>query len=1045
MIKKIIFLLIVNFLLTSSSFAYKLLNSNSDVYESIFDKTLNYCYEQFEDNNYVSAFSLCSTFSNSNNSKVHEILGYLYLNGLGTSKDLDKAINYYKLAVIEGSGEAAYVLGRLYFEGKIVEKNNDLAEFYLEYSAKKNSINGKKLLVINHFSKNNFDNSLQAKKDFSQLEYYIANDSNKISDVESQYYFALFLFHGYGCNQNYEEAYKIFVKLAKDFNHLPSLFMQGFMLSKGWGTTKNYQKAKKVFLDIIQYPNNDELSKTYFYLGVLLLENIDNQNDEIQGLEYLKLSADFGFDKSLETIIDYYLEKVKKDPSCESELYSWMNKGIEQNFTQIGLLKVKYLLNKNSIEEHYQEIEILLKELQQKGVCESNSLLGDLYKTHDIQQAIHNYKQSINCGSNLSFGALSLLMFENSDYFDKDKFIEYNNKGLELKQLDAYYACGLFYSEKKYGEYYPDIALDCLKTASSNGYPLADYKLHKLYLNGKIVDQDINKSMFYLNKAAKANLEIALDKLFYIYFDGGYYKKDLIKAEDVALKSAQNNFKSGYLNLGLLNYKKNNYKEAINYFNFANRLGAFEAYIHLGKMTQYGLGVESNLFKACSLYEKGVEHNVKEADKYLALCLYELYNGEIEEVIPYLENVALKGDPEVITKLINIYSNEDSSLHNNHILYKWVFHGAKLGITDCLYRLGEMYLAGLEGVVNSDDELAIKYLLQATKQNSSTAAFRLAELYSSKNLSVEACQIYEKFRKNEDYDFEQNLALCYLNGIGKNKNIKLGEKILLENFARTSNESTAYLLGQVYSDEESPIYDITKAIDWYVEAIERGELEALNELAEIYGKDIKQKDLEKYFFYYYKSMETGNTDALLKVAEAYYDGKGVEQDFKKACDLSEEALNSSVYEASSLLAKCYLTGNGGRTKNIDKALAILHEGADSNDAKSSMMLGDIYSDGVFINSDFEFACKNYYRSVIKDENHDHISLYAAEKFMHGNVCYQDSVHAYIVFSILQRSNEHYKSRYQNEIVRLVKLLNDKEIKTAHKIISQNLDVETNLQ
>ena len=62
-------------------------------------------------------------------------------------------------------------------------------------------------------------------------------------------------------------------------------------------------------------------------------------------------------------------------------------------------------------------------------------------------------------------------------------------------------------------------------------------------------------------------------------------------------------------------------------------------------------------------------------------------------------------------------------------------------------------------------------------------------------------------------------------------------------------------------------------------------------------------------------------------------------------------------------------------------------------------------------------------------------------FVDGNICYKDSLHAYVIFNILQAQNVDTGIKYHNEIARLVKLLSDRELKFAHQIISDMSDYE----
>jgi excinuclease UvrABC ATPase subunit len=91
-----------------------------------------------------------------------------------------------------------------------------------------------------------------------------------------------------------------------------------------------------------------------------------------------------------------------------------------------------------------------------------------------------------------------------------------------------------------------------------------------------------------------------------------------------------------------------------------------------------------------------------------------------------------------------------------------------------------------------------------------------------------------------------NLAICYENGEGTEKNLK-------------------------------------KAFYWYQKAAENGDEEAMFNLALFYenGKET-EKNLEKAFYWYQKAAENGNEKAMFNLAIYYENGEGIEKNLEKA-------------------------------------------------------------------------------------------------------------------------------------------------------------------
>ena len=76
---------------------------------------------------YQEAFNGFLLPAESGDFRAQYYLGYIYLNGLGTTKDEKKAIEFFTIAANQGHGEAILNLGLAYYNGDGVEKDNEKA------------------------------------------------------------------------------------------------------------------------------------------------------------------------------------------------------------------------------------------------------------------------------------------------------------------------------------------------------------------------------------------------------------------------------------------------------------------------------------------------------------------------------------------------------------------------------------------------------------------------------------------------------------------------------------------------------------------------------------------------------------------------------------------------------------------------------------------------------------------------------------------------------------------------------------------------------
>ena len=77
-----------------------------------------------------------------------------------------------------------------------------------------------------------------------------------------------------------------------------------------------------------------------------------------------------------------------------------------------------------------------------------------------------------------------------------------------------------------------------LEQAASLDHPHAQYNLAVMYQKGDGVEQNMNKSFFWYEKAAHSNLVIAQYNLGMIYFEGAIVEKDEAKAKELWQKAA---------------------------------------------------------------------------------------------------------------------------------------------------------------------------------------------------------------------------------------------------------------------------------------------------------------------------------------------------------------------------------------------------------------------------------------------------------------------------------------------------------------------------
>ena len=196
--------------------------------------------------------------------------------------------------------------------------------------------------------------------------------------------------------------------------------------------------------------------------------------------------------------------------------------------------------------------------------------------------------------------------------------------------------------------------------AANRGHAQAQLDLAVMYANGLGVSRDVDKFLFWTEKAAKQGVADAALNIGYLYFSGGngnrikvdyakaleylkiaveagrfaacsylgtmYQKGWGVKMDNMeALKwfklGAENGDALSENNLGYMYLKgfgtPKDTAKAVEYLQKAYAHGNYGAAVSLGFMYENGDGVQQDLHKARQLYQGAREHGIKEAEKAL--------------------------------------------------------------------------------------------------------------------------------------------------------------------------------------------------------------------------------------------------------------------------------------------------------------------------------------------------------------------------------------------------------------------------------------------
>lgn len=340
-----------------------------------------------------------------------------------------------------------------------------------------------------------------------------------------------------------------------------------------------------------------EKAKALYEKGFDYEYGITKTVDRTLADKFLKEAADLGHADAL-----FFLGMNAVESGDLEQARAYINSAIE-----LGIMAGKYILAEISEQEYLGDAEELykagfkaLKEKVEQGDLHYSNVLGYAYRfgvgtEENIKQAIKVFTPSAEQGNAMSLGHLGEIYFEQGKVEDAKKFT--------------------------------------LKSAEKNN--------SKAQLNLSFIDDDTEKSLYWLNRAAENNEISAIMNLAYYYHD-----KDIKKAASYYQKAADLDDDQAVVELSYLyengeGVEKNDEK-AVELLDKAVGLENFEAMNKLSIRYLEGRGVERNYEMAEALFNNiiALDESLSEKEKASYNVYYQL--AERYEEFAKDDNAALK-------------------------------------------------------------------------------------------------------------------------------------------------------------------------------------------------------------------------------------------------------------------------------------------------------------------------------------------------------------------------------------------------------------------
>ena len=457
---------------------------------------------------------------------------------------------------------------------------------------------------------------------------------------------------------------------------------------------------------------------------------------------------------------------------------------------------------------------------------------------------------------------------------------------------------------------------------------------------------------------------------------------------------------------GLAAYRTGQYASAFQSFRRAAEEDHAPAQFYLGECYADGKGVKQDSGRADKWYCQAMmqlkETVSAQTDVEVMICLGESYAGGkgvekneanarewFAKAANQYRQLAEQDNAEAMYRLAKCYENGIGVGKNEAEAVKWYIRAAQQyrraaeqGDAKAQNRLGNCYYLG-EGV-DQDYAEAVKWLLLAAKQG-----------YSD---------VLSQFR----------LGDCYFNGNGVDRNFAEAAKRFLP-AADQGNAEAQYMIGLSTEKSKWSIRNYQEAVKWYRLASEQGNAEAKKRLCDLsrkkwivtacsvllilllctgivwgiwasypspehfFNRGVKEYNAKHYktaIELFKQAAEKGFAEAQYKLGECYFEGHGVDRNYKEAVNWFLKAAAQGYGDAYSwlykgeeegpaelqcILGNCYLTGNGFEADPA-KAVKLYHKAADQNNADAQYYLGLCYFHGHSVVQNYVVAV-NWFRKA----------------------------------------------------------------------------------
>ena len=596
------------------------------------------------------------------------------------------------------------------------------------------------------------------------------------------------------CPQDYSKAL-LWYKEAAEAGNFYSMYRLGLLYQDGLGCDQDYEQALFWYSQAAE--GGDMVDAMAGIADLYRMGCLDDPTHAL-AFEWYRKAAEGGSPYGQSRLGDMYSYGVYVDQDA-SNAFKWYMKAARQGFdTAYSLLGTMYYEG-NGVDQDFSKAKEWYEKAAELEHPFALFRLGEMYRegqgvSVDYAEALERYRKAADGGNTRAMDEIGD-MYSSGTGVDQD--------------YDAAY------------EWY---------VRSGSRYALAE--VGDMFLYGKGREVDARKAYEWHLKAAEEGNCYSMEQIGSMYRQGDLGQIDFKTAFDWYLKAAEAGSSYSMRCLGLMYSEgkgvETDFAASCDWFLKASEEGDGISMKCLGEVYRDGKGVYADLDKAMEWFEKAVDAGNARAAYDIAM----LYSGEyahekdIDKCISWHTKAFSMGCPDSALELAMLYQEGTDVPKNLNLAIEWHKRASEAGMVRSDNELGNIFLAGDEGLEQNVDEAILWYGKAAEKGNAYAMA-QLGDCYSKAEYGIQDFgRAFEWYRKS----------------------------------AEEGNAYGMFSLSQLYESGDAGEKDINLAIYWCEKAAEHGDPYPISHLSFLYQTNPDITDFDKALFWAKRLLEICEKD-----------------------------------------------------------------------------------------------------------------------------------------------------------------------------------------